>query len=281
MEFVRRLPLYTSKKMKIRVRNEKLNKEDLKELFSAFQIKEKELGNVINPIIEKYDLEKKEILEVCQIGKFVSSINSEIKIVDKPKPPSPDFIIDLDENLIGLEHTRILTKNRAKFLGINSIVEYSEGIYREKFPNDTVHAILYFQNDEFKYKQKDKLKIAESIVELVKNIKEGNHIKYPEFISDIRTTIHSKITFSYQERNSNAENLSIERLKEAILKKESKIDGYKLSHYDLKEYWLVLLIGSCSSISYELDEKVDYSMESKFDRVYLLEDFNSIITRVK
>lgn len=37
------------------------------------------MGEIINPILGKYELEKKEILEACQIGKFVYKIDTEIR----------------------------------------------------------------------------------------------------------------------------------------------------------------------------------------------------------
>ncbi|WP_245939486.1 hypothetical protein [Tenacibaculum gallaicum] len=49
----------------------------------------------------------------------------------------------------------------------------------------------------------------------------------------------------------------------------------------MTELWLVLLIGSLSSVSYELNESENYEMESEFDRVYLMADFDAKILRVK
>jgi hypothetical protein len=56
---------------------------------------------------------------------------------------------------------------------------------------------------------------------------------------------------------------------------------YKTSEKQLTELWLVLLMGSLSSVSYELNESENYQMESKFDRVYLMADFDAKILRVK
>ena len=42
----------------------------------------------------------------------------------------------------------------------------------------------------------------------------------------------------------------------------------------------MLFIGSLSSASYELNENEDYKLPSKFDRVYLVADFDSKIVRV-
>jgi hypothetical protein len=69
--------------------------------------------------------------------------------------------------------------------------------------------------------------------------------------------------------------------KREIEKKETKISGYKTTKNPVTELWLVLLIGSLSSVSYELNDSENYQMESKFDRVYLMADFDAKVLRVK
>ena len=64
--------------------NIKISEDFIKDLVKNSKKEKAELGKVINPILEKYDLEKKEILEVCQIGKFVYKIDTEIQISEKP-----------------------------------------------------------------------------------------------------------------------------------------------------------------------------------------------------
>lgn len=103
----------------------------------------------------------------------------------------------------------------------------------------------------------------------------------PGFITKIETTRHSQITFNYKEKNWQADYLTKERLVQEILKKEKKIEGYKKSESNLSEFWLVLLIGSLSSVSYQLNENENYETNSKFNRVYLMADFAANIIRVK
>jgi hypothetical protein len=102
----------------------------------------------------------------------------------------------------------------------------------------------------------------------------------PEYITRIKISKHSQVSFSYKEKNSQAEYLTKERLEQEVRKKETKISGYKTSETDLSEYWLVLLIGSLSSVSYELNENLDYSIKSDFERVYLMADSDAKVIRV-
>jgi len=258
-----------------------ININDLKKLISDSEKEREGLGRIVNPIFEKYTLEKKEVLEVCQIGKFVYKVDSEIQIVDKPQPPAPDFIIKHKSKLIGLEHTRILTENAREYLKIVNLVEYSSKVFEEKYPNQTLSASIEFKNDKFEFSQKDKKLYATLIADLVYQINSGEYIELPDFISDIRIRKHAEVTFHFKEKNWQSELLTLERLKEEILKKEQKINNYEKSEINILEYWLVLLIGSLSSVSYELSETENYSTDSKFDRVYLMSDFSAEIIRVK
>ncbi|MDC1011769.1 hypothetical protein OAQ04_00795 [Flavobacteriaceae bacterium] len=44
--------------------NFEINKDDLKKLIESSKKESVDLGKTINPILEKYNLEKKEVLEV-------------------------------------------------------------------------------------------------------------------------------------------------------------------------------------------------------------------------
>ncbi|MBA6316896.1 hypothetical protein [Cellulophaga baltica] len=240
------------------------------------------MSGVINSILNDYDLEKKEVLEVCQIGKFVEIIDAEIQIIDKPKPPSPDFIINYDGQKIGLEHTQIYSADRSRYLKIKTLLGNAEQKFKKKYKDENLIASISFKNDQFDYKQKDKPKLAEKIADYVHWTKNRIEFKLPNFITEITTTKHDQVSFWFDEENWNtAEYLSKERLHAEILKKEPKIQEYKNSDQNLSEYWLVLMIGSLSSVSYKLNESENYKMDSEFNRVYLMADFDASIIRIK
>lgn len=80
--------------------NLQINKEELKRLIEQAKKEKQELGQIIYPILDNFDLNKQEILEVCQIGKFAYKIDSKIRIVDKPQPPNPETISLLNLNTL-------------------------------------------------------------------------------------------------------------------------------------------------------------------------------------
>jgi hypothetical protein len=260
--------------------NFEINIEDIKKLMERSKKEREDLGKIIYPILNKFELEKKEILEVCQIGKFAHKIDTEIRITDKPKPPNPDFTIEYKNTLIGLEHTQILTDDASRYFKIKTLLDYAEQIFEKKYPNTNVHATISVLNDELNYKQSKKSELAEKIADMVQWTRLETEFELPEFITCIKTSKHSQVSFSYKEKNWQAEYLTKERLEQEVRKKETKISGYKTSETDLSEYWLVLLIGSLSSVSYELNESLDYSIKSDFERVYLMADFDAKVIRV-
>jgi hypothetical protein len=258
-----------------------ITKENVKKLVLEFKEKYNGLDKIINPIIEKYNLPQKELIEVCQVGKYVHLINEQIQIIDKPKPPAPDFILKDGTNIVGLEHTRIFTENVKAYQSIVSLFNYAEKIFREKFPSEFALANINLKNDKLEYKQKEKKLLATQIADLVYNVKMGEIVNFPEYIDDIRISKHSQVSINYLENNFQGPYLTKENLIKEIKKKEKKIELYKSSEIVMSEYWLILLIGSLSSVSYQLDENVDYRTNSLFDRVYLMSDFSAEIIRVK
>jgi len=261
--------------------NSEINTENLKKRIEVFKNDSAELGKVINPILDNFELNKQELLEVCQIGNFAYKINPEIRIIDKPQPPNPDFIIEYTDKTIGLEHTQVLTDDASRFFKVKSLFDYAEQIFKNKYQNINVHATISVQDDCWDYRQQDKPKLAEKIADFVQWTMCELEFNLPEKITQIRTTKHSQVSFTYKEKNWQAEYLTRERLEAEILKKETKILGYQKSEKKLAELWLVLLIGSLSSVSYKLNESENYKMESKFDRVYLMADFDAEIIKVK
>jgi len=256
-------------------------KIDIESLRRDFDKERDELGKIIFPIVEKYNLPQKELIEVCQVGKFIYKLNENLSIVDKPNPPRPDFILKNGSKLIGLEHTRIFSENSEKYNRIKSLFEYSEKVFARLYPNEKIFASISIYNDNLEYKQSQKRELAENIAQYIQSLIIDQERQKPDFIEDIKLMKHSNVSFNFDEKNWQGQYLTNERLKDEIKKKEAKLDIYKRNENEINEYWLILLIGSLSSVSYQLNENEDYKNDSDFDRVYLMADFDAKIIRVK
>ena len=90
---------------------------------------------------------------------------------------------------------------------------------------------------------------------------------------------HSRISISGNLGSWWQKNLTIETLTKAIQKKEKLISKYK-ENIDKKQ-WLLIVIGSNGDSSFLIDRNIEYKVESKFDKVFILEDFNNRLFEIK
>jgi len=260
---------------------ERISNNEISEIIENFNKRYEGLGNIINPILEKQTLDRNRVIELCQVAKYVHLLDEDIKIIDNPRPPAPDFILQKASKQIGLEHTRLYTDGRERYLKIVSLVEVAENIYKEKYSSHFLLASIEIKNDRLDYKKNEKKQLATEIAEIVYKIKNGDYIDFPNYIEDIRISKHSRVSFTYKEQNFQAPYLTKERLIKGIRKKENKIKLYKKSKFNIENYWLILLVGSLSSVSYQINKNIDYRTNSIFDRVYLMADFSGEIIKVK
>ncbi len=260
----------------------KIDLNNIEKSLDAFRKQESEMGLIINPIINKFNLEDKEKLEVCQIGKFLYRINPELRIADKPKPPNPDFILKIDSQTIGLEHTRIVDPTKSqKFFSISNLFDSAAKEYKLNNPDSSICATFRLKNDNLDFGQWNKKELIKTINSFVNEAIKGNFQNQPDFIDEIVIMPNSIVSFSYLENNFKGNKLTIADLKKAISIKETKLQKYYRQSNLIKEFWLVLMVGSLNSASFELDENVDYRAESIFDKVFLMSDFSEKIIEIK
>jgi len=244
--------------------------------------KKKALGLIINPVLQKFILLDKEITEVMQIGKFLYKIDPKLRITDKPSPPSPDFILSIDNKTIGLEHTQIIDKiNAQKYFSILNLFKDAAKIFQKQNPDKKFAAVFRVQNDALTYQQKNKKKLIEIINLFVLDTINGKHTLQPDFITEIQLNEYDGVSYTYLEDHFHAKPLTIKELKQAISIKEEKLEKYYRQSSSIQEFWLVLMVGSHNSASFEPDDKINYKTSSVFDKVFLMEDFKDKIIRVK
>ncbi|ADQ15928.1 hypothetical protein Lbys_0132 [Leadbetterella byssophila DSM 17132] len=260
----------------------RIDLNDIGNGIEALKNQSHDMGLIINPVINKYNLQDKEILEVCQIGKFLYRINPELRIADKPQPPNPDFIIKFDNKTIGLEHTRIVdTEKSQRVYSISNLFNAAAKEYQKNNPESEICATFRLKNDTLNFEQSDKKNIIQAINVFVNEAKNGNYQNQPDFIEEIVIMPNSVVSFSYLETNFRGKKLPLQELQNAISIKENKLEKYYGQSNSINEFWLVLMVGSLNSASFELDESLDYRTESKFDKVYLMSDFSEKIIEVK
>ena len=74
-------------------------------------------------------------------------------------------------------------------------------------------------------------------------------------------------------------NINADLLRGAIEKKERKINNYIIN--TRLPQWLLIVIGGIGESSFNYEEDFDFKIESRFDKVFLLEDINNQLYEIK
>lgn len=248
----------------------------VKKLLDEHKMK---LGDLITPFLSE-SLSKKEVVELCNLGKFILQINDEIKILSKNE--SPDFLVENNGELVGVEIEAIFnTKFVQDVKSKQRLLENAAIEFRERFPDINLFVNFQFKNN-FIVRQADKKGLIEKIINYIHSfITSGdNHLK-PSFVESIYTMKHSRLNFSYDQGAYFVNHIDDKLIEEAIQKKENKYENY-VANSKTTHQWLLITIDSGANESYVIDEdKSIKHVSSKFKRIYILEDFSNRITKIK
>ena len=217
------------------------------------------------------------ILELCHVGKFLMFFNNKIKI-DKLYE-KPDFILNGEFGEIGLEH-QILIDNKPKeregfFENIFSAAE-SELKKDSELPNFLVSCYL-IPYVNFKINEKDN--IIKIIVRVVKEYILTKKLIENPIIENISMTDHSEKSLNVNLGGWWVKDVTEELIIKAVRKKEKKLSSYRENSG--KTQWLIIVIGSTGESSYNLYNPFEMNLETEFNKVFILEDFNNKLYELK
>lgn len=228
------------------------------------------LSSLIDPFQKELDPKNdKKGIELRHVGKFLMLLDSNFKIESLNE--TPDFIITDSQIKIGLEHQVIVDpKFKEKEGYFENLCRLAEIELKKdrKLPNFIANIHIY---TTAKIKMNEKNKLIKKICSIIKNYVLNNELIENEIIERINTSEHDRILLSSNLGAWFQNYIDTEILINAIQKKERKIDKY-ISKTNL-EQWLLLVIGGTGESSYLYDNNFKIKLESKFKKVYLLEDF--------
>lgn len=224
------------------------------------------------------DLSDKERLEFCHLAKFIFAFDEKIRIIEKRE--SPDFIVEYGKKRFGLELARIFDPKEVQ--NINSkkeLFKKAANEFEAKYPNNTILANFWLL-DGFRFTGNQKNSLVEEIVEFTYELISGNKPNYPNFIKDIFITKHTGVDFNFNEGAYMSKDLPSTNLIEAINKKEAKVDEYK-ANTGIDAQWLLLVNGIGSDSFNTEDVEMPEKIESQFEHIYLLQDFEGKVIKIK
>ena len=90
---------------------------------------------------------------------------------------------------------------------------------------------------------------------------------------------HSQISLAPNLGGWIQKNITEELIRKAVSNKEKKISCY-INNTSLPQ-WLLIVIGGVGESSFEIEKQFDISLETKFDKVYILEEFKMNLYQLK
>lgn len=221
--------------------------------------------------------DKQKILEVCHLGKFLMFFDNRFTIDELFE--EPDFIIAGNNTRIGLEHQIIIDKESKEKEGFfTNLCELAEKeLKKDKIlPNFLANV---YAHPSFHCKINDKRKIVEEICSLVRLHITTGEIPENEIIDRIFSMKHSHKSISANLGAWWQKEITEDLIISAIRKKESRISQYVKNTNS--HQWLLLVIGSVGRSSFRMGDDLAFTVDTKFDKVYILEDFYTRVFGIK
>jgi hypothetical protein len=194
---------------------------------------------------------------------------------------NPDFIISDSFLKIGIEHEIIIDPEYKKQEGsIKQIFKQAEKAFAIKYPGKDFLINIFTKENFPVFRKNQASSIIENLNILIANYLEHGILLENNFIEEIFYMPHDRLDF---EPNMGAwvqSTLSETILNEAIEKKEKRLQTY-IKNTGINEQWLVMVIGSMGKSSFQMNDKIKTGIDSGFSRIYLMEDFNAKVNRLK
>lgn len=229
--------------------------------------------------------------ELYDVGRFILFTNEEIRIhIPDEILKFPDFILLLQDQQIGLEHTRLINKEiKAIFETAKYYIKKAEELIADELNhhsktinifidyNENVIDKSNFKNRQFSPEQRKN--VSKAIANFIKSTLTGGNIPKPNFISQIEITPNNDLRVDLELAEtyfslSEFTELLIQRIKA----KERKASKYRIAG-NVTELWLLIIIDEINSFSgFDLlTAKFPEILDSNFNKIFMLEKFGGKI----
>jgi len=222
--------------------------------------------------------DKQKQLELCQIGKLLATFlpNYTIKEVRE----EPDFIVTNGSSDFGLEHEVITNTEIRKQQGFyENIFHLAERDIQNSTELPNFLANCYLKSN-LNFKTKDKSELIRLVKDIVSSSVLKNEIPENPIIDRIFQMPHSKKNLTVNFGAHMVQDLTENIVYDFIKKKENKIDKY--TRNTVLNQWLILIAGGVKEYSYNVPKELNFEqLETKFEKVFLLADFDNQLFEIK
>jgi hypothetical protein len=205
--------------------------------------------------------------EIAEVTSFIYDLRmrsgSKVELIDVGE--RPDFVIEIDGERIGLEHTKIVNdENVAKIKNVETVFRVCGKLINSEFPdcNLLVNAVVKLADVPAK-----RVMLKECMA-YFRSIAEGEEIEPPKYITKRIITQHKLFQIAANEDCAEVE-LDYDRLRRQIEGKSQKVDAYKAT-CGLDKISLLMInegIGCNSNFSINLERLPD--MKIGFDKIII------------
>ncbi len=236
-------------------------------------------------------IEKGKYEELDDLGRFILGLNQDYKIfTPKEIPKYPDFILLKDDVKIGVEHTRLMSKqSKTIFQIVKYCIKKAEELIPNELNNHSKTINIFFDLSVYPFvksnsrvrnlNKEQKLNVAKIIADYIKSKLTGGSVPKPDFISKIKITSNkdSRVDLEFAESyftSPQIENLLINRIQD----KEIKANKYRMVN-PLSELWLLIVADDIKSYSgFDLEfSDLPALTKSDFDQIFLFEKYSGKI----
>jgi hypothetical protein len=284
------------------------------DISSFIKAEKKKVTDLINPQLSKLDHTKNKgrqtKQELIDIGKFITASKENIQIIDADFE-IPDFLIQWDGVLFGLEHTEVIDrKKKDTFEKTEWLIKETEKEFLKRYGNISSQITFSLKFEVTLIDKKEKKKLLNSLLEDYKELNFSEqklmNLAYPGHLTreDIKSlSIQLADLASVAHTNKEAElshdlvnyisfypcsetfcNRTVswgagcisEPLLAAIEEKEAKIDSYIKNTKGLKQCLFLLIQGSNGYSDYSyFDDKILLNRQTPFDKVVAFNFFKN------
>lgn len=187
--------------------------------------------------------------------------------------------MNLDTKRIGLEHQIIVDQEVKEYEGFfENVFAIAEEELKQENELPNFLANCYLKN-HLTYKLADKAEFIQVIKKVVGHHIINDRLLNNNIIEKISSMPHDRIALSPNLGAWWQKRITPDVIVNAVEQKDKKHDDY-LKNTQLSQ-WLLLVIGSLKESSYEVEHQFNVELNTKFEKVFLLEDFRNRIFELK
>ncbi|HIC8645744.1 TPA: hypothetical protein ACW7X5_003007 [Elizabethkingia meningoseptica] len=251
------------------------NKIENEEAWNLFKTK---ISNHTEKLNDKINSDRQKILEICHIGKMLTTFFPDFEIIELRE--KPDFIISNKKEYYGIEHQIVVDFKEKEKEGFYKNICDKAAIIISKDTGIPNFLINIYLKKECPYVIRNKNQYIHDIAELTKYYILKKEIPENDYFEDVSIYFnHDRKAICPNFGGYSQKFINGTIINDFIKKKENKIKEYK-SNLDIP-LWLVIVIGSTGRSSYEVNEMLNISIESHFDKIFIFEDFNNQLFEIK